>query len=154
MRTTLESDYATSIEELKLKVKDDLSTCSLFNGIHRFIKEDYLVIKPELSKNQVLKLSKSVAYQVILRSNAWSSLVEEEFPEAVRLSIHPQGLDSTKFPIQLLPCKESWGTPWHRVAVLTNGKLELMRKLEVLKLGGILKYYSEKYVYYELGTNV
>lgn len=150
MRSALESEHASSIDDLKLRVKKDKNTGSLFNGIHRFIKEDYLVIKPDLSKNQINKVSKSVAYQVILRSNAWSSLVEQEFPNAVRLSIHPQALDSEKFPIQLLPCKENWGTPWHRVAVLVNGKLGLMRKLEVQKLGGTLKYFSEKYAYFEV----
>jgi pyoverdine/dityrosine biosynthesis protein Dit1 len=152
MRSALEIDHATSIEDLKLRVKMEQDTVSLFNGIHRFIKEDYLVIKPELSKNQITKLSKAIAYQVILRSNAWSSLVEEQFPRAVRLSIHPQALCSTKFPIQLIPCSESWGTPWHRVAVMKKGKIELMRKVDVDKLGGILKTFSEKYVYFELGA--
>lgn len=152
MREILENDFAIPIETIRLKTKSETAMARMFNGIHRFIKEDYLVIHSDLSKSQIQKISKDVAYKVIQRSNAWSKLVERKFPEAVRLSIHPQTLDSYKFPIQLLPCEEHWGTPWHRVPILKEGKLELMKKLDAIKLGAIQKSYMDQYVYFELGT--
>lgn len=152
MRYSLEKDYAVSMEVLKDRVKSDVFTKSLFNGIHRFIKEDYLVIKSDMSKSQINKISKEIAYKVIQRSNSWSALVSNIFPNAFRLSIHPQSIDSEKFPVKLLPCHEHWGTPWHRVAVMKNGKLELMRSKDVKRLGGQLKKYLGQYVYFDLGV--
>ncbi len=154
MRYILERDYARDLFSIKQSVKNEKRMLLMFNGIHRFIKEDYLFIKKSLSKNQINKLSKEVAYKVIQRSNAWSSLVESFFPQAVRLSIHPQEVLSDKFPIKLLPCKENWGTPWHRVAVKSGNNIKLMKTLEIKKMGGILKKYLNKYVYFELGISV
>ncbi|MBT4790615.1 MAG: L-tyrosine/L-tryptophan isonitrile synthase family protein [Halobacteriovoraceae bacterium] len=152
MRYSLEKEYAVSINEIKANVKSNDSKCSLFNGIHRFIKEDYLVIKKEITKNQINKQAKEVAYKVMQRSNAWSTLVAQKFPDAFRLSIHPQDLTSEKFPIKLLPCNERWGTPWHRVPVMQNGELSLMRNLDIKKMGGVLKKYQGLYAYFELGV--
>jgi len=152
MRYQLEREHSKSIESVKENLKKCDNALTMFNGIHRFIKEDYLVLKKDLSKNQISKVSKNVAYKVIQRSNAWSTLVESKFPNSLRLSIHPQDAFSEKFPIKLIPSDESWGTPWHRVAVIKNGDLRLMRAIDIKDLGGKLKKYFDKYVYFELSA--
>lgn len=139
MRFHLEKQFSKTEESLRDEVKSDSEIRTLFNGIHRFLKEDFTNIIENKSKNQIHKMAKERAYKVVLRSNAWSALVERMFPHAFRLSIHPQSLSSLKFPVKLLPGEEKWGTPWHRVPVLVNNNFCLMRHHDALKAGAILK---------------
>ena len=135
MRARLEERHGVSVAQLKEQVASDDDARNMFNGIHKFIKEDYLFQK-DMSKNQVQKLAKEVAYKVIIRSNAWSSLVESLYPKAFRFSIHPQLLHSRKFPIRLLNSDERWGTPWHRVPVIKDGVFQLMRHQDASRSRG------------------
>lgn len=150
MRGQLEKEYAEPLEALKDRVKENPQTQALFNGIHRFVKEDYFYLYPKLSRNKISRLSKEIAYKVIQRSNAWSHLVERAFPEAVRLSIHPQPPHSPKFPVRLLPGKDRWGTPWHRVALYDGKTYQLVRHSETRP--GSLRTTPEGYVYFEGGV--
>ena len=84
-----------------------------------FFFEDSLSPGQTKSRTALQKKSKARAYEVIRRSNAWSNFLEELFPEAIRLSIHPQNCGARKLGIQLLGT-ESWLTPWHCVAVETK----------------------------------
>ncbi|MFE2725115.1 L-tyrosine/L-tryptophan isonitrile synthase family protein [Kitasatospora sp. NPDC059327] len=122
MRRVLEENYCATLDELKENVRTDRNTRALFNGIHRFMFEDAVARQGGggTTRNQLRKNSKDAAYQTILRSNAWSRLVAEKFPDAIRLSIHPQPPHSEKFGLQLMPTKDGWLTPWHGV-VLDDG---------------------------------
>ncbi len=151
MRNKLESQYAKPLCFLKEEVKSKPSTTFLFNGIHRFIKEDYMYVYSDLSKNQITKLSKESAYKVVQRSDAWGALVGRRFPHAFRLSIHPQSIESEKFPINLIKENSGWGTPWHRVAVKSGERIKLMKHKEVLELGIPLKKENNLF-YFEQGA--
>ncbi len=151
MRYRLEQQFSKTESCVRNDVKVSVKAKNLFNGIHRFLKEDFTVLLSDLSKNQVNKISKEKAYKVVLRSNAWSELVERKFPHGFRLSIHPQDVESVKFPVQLLPSEESWGTPWHRVPVKKNDEFVLMRHCEVLNIGATLKS-ENNYSFFELGV--
>lgn len=121
LRQILEDDYSSSLETLKESVRNEKDTRSLFNGIHRFMFEDALARRPgEASRTKLRNDSKETAYQTIRRSNAWSRVVAEKFPEAMRLSIHPQPPHSEKFGLQLMRTRDGWLTPWHGV-VLDDG---------------------------------
>ena len=150
MREQLAAEYGASLESVKERVKTEDDMRNMFNGIHRFVKEDYFEIKKDMTRNQINKMSKEVAYKVILMSNAWSGLVEKKFPEAIRLSIHPQHSSSYKFPVKLLPGGGSWGTPWHRVPVVQGDNVALLKHEEALEKGAMLKKYDDKYSFFEL----
>ena len=94
------------------------------------------------SRTSLQKLAKKKAYEVIRRSNAWSALLKEKYPEALRLSIHPQGCGSEKFGIRLL-ADETWMTPWHGVATKTLDGFILLKRYEAEKLGGDLVLTAE-----------
>ena len=106
----------------------------MFNGIHRFIFEDQKNQFASLSKNKIKNQTKETAYQVILRSNAWSRVIKEKFPDALRLSIHPQPCQSEKIGIMLLKSQNTWVTPWHSVTVFDGQDYCLMKKAEAEKL--------------------
>jgi pyoverdine/dityrosine biosynthesis protein Dit1 len=110
----------------------------LYNGIHRFLTEDLADREPGLSRNQARNRSKDAAYEVVRRSNAWSRLVAVYFPDALRLSIHPQPPHSEKIGIQLVAADDVWLTPWHSVAVLEAERFSLMHRAAAEKLGARL----------------
>lgn len=115
MRTALVDGFAAPLGEVRRCDR------ALFNGIHRFLFEDRIAKDPHRSRNKARTETKEAAYLVIQRSNAWSRLVESHFPGALRLSIHPQDLDSMKIGIQMLPTRGQWRTPWHG-AIITDGR--------------------------------
>ncbi len=146
VRRDLMSEYGQSLDMLREKVsrggrgsvnRDDQDAHRLFCGITRFLFEDAMHPGQSQSRTAVQKESRLRAYEVIRRSNAWSELIAERFPAAVRLSIHPQTCGSRKLGIQLIG-DSSWMTPWHGVAVDTGHQFVLMKRWEAEKLGSIL----------------
>ncbi|MFI8521929.1 L-tyrosine/L-tryptophan isonitrile synthase family protein [Streptomyces sp. NPDC085481] len=134
LRQVLEDDYAPSVEELKESVRNDSATRNLFNGIHRFMFEDAVGVKGEnVSRTALRNESKERAYQTISRSNAWSNVVAERFPEAIRLSIHPQSPHSKKIGVRLLRTRDAWLTPWHGVVLDDGNRLSLVKKWDAEK---------------------
>ncbi|MEU4744752.1 isocyanide synthase family protein [Actinosynnema sp. NPDC023658] len=135
LRQLLELDYAPSIEELKQNVRTDNASRRLFNGIHRFMFEDAVGVQGDrVSRTALRKESKERAYQTISRSNAWSRVVAERFPQAVRLSIHPQLPHSEKIGVRLLRSHDAWLTPWHGVVLDDGTKISLVKRWDAEKL--------------------
>jgi pyoverdine/dityrosine biosynthesis protein Dit1 len=148
MREELMSRYGKSLDHLKEKIRkggtlladpDEQEANRMYCGITRFLFEDSLYPGQTKSRAALQKESRSKAYEVIRRSNAWSELIAERFPEAVRLSIHPQTCESKKLGIRLI-ANESWMTPWHGVAVDTNDGHILLKRSQAEELGAQLIY--------------
>ncbi len=138
MREWLMKDYGESLEELEQRTREHQQHQQLFNGIHRFMFEDLAERQPELSRSQAKKQSKTLAYEVIRRSNAWSKLVAEFFPQTLRLSIHPQAAHSDKIGILLGEADDLWLTPWHGVALLEAERFRLTRRANAEQQGAVL----------------
>ena len=136
-RLQLVDRYGSEIEKLKERAKAHPRHRSMHNGIHRFLFEDAVVLHPELSRSKNRNETKERAWRVIQRSEAWGSLVAEVFPDALRLSIHPQAEVSEKIGIHLMPTEDSWLTPWHGVAVLDADGARLMKRTDAAALGAV-----------------
>lgn len=150
MREQLMNNYAQSIDELKYKTlngskssatPEEIEANSLYRGITRFLVEDSMHAGQTKSRTAIQKESRLKAYEVIRRSNAWSNLIADRFPKAVRLSIHPQACGSKKLGIRLI-ANESWMTPWHGVAVQFKDGHVLLKRSEAEALGAQLIYAS------------
>ncbi|TAL59548.1 MAG: pyoverdine biosynthesis protein PvcA [Legionella sp.] len=137
-RDLLMQDFGQSLIDLQKEMDEQPQLRYQFNGIHRFVIEDQLVLKPTFSKNRVRKEAKAAAYEVIRRSNAWSQLLSDYFPDAIRLSIHPQSCGSDKLGIQFLPATNRWATPWHNVLLKNAQGWLLVKRKEAEQLGAIL----------------
>ncbi|MFJ9706479.1 L-tyrosine/L-tryptophan isonitrile synthase family protein [Streptomyces sp. NPDC101234] len=134
LRKVLEHNYAPTVEELKEGVRTDSGTKALFNGIHRFMFEDAVGVKGDkVSRTALRNESKELAYRTISRSNAWSRVVAERFPRALRLSIHPQSPHSGKIGVRLLRTQDAWLTPWHGVVLDDGTKFSLVKKWDAEK---------------------
>lgn len=148
LRERLLWQFAKSIEEVRFQVVKDNDYQRLFNGMHRFMVEDQMGVSTK-SKNQINKEAKLATYELLRRSDAWSSLLNHYFKGALRLSIHPYELTHEKFGIKLVTSSNKWATPWHNVTVKTEGKYQLMHLAEAEKLGAKKKVFGGKYVYFE-----
>jgi pyoverdine/dityrosine biosynthesis protein Dit1 len=134
MREFMIRDYPIDPEEVSRRVAAEDQWRSLFNGLHRFLFEDNCALRPDATRSSIRKSAKSLAYTTLARSNAWGRLIADRFPNATRLSIHPQAAHSAKLGIQLLRAADSWLTPWHGVAVDDGQyiKLTTRRRAEAL----------------------
>jgi pyoverdine/dityrosine biosynthesis protein Dit1/AcrR family transcriptional regulator len=137
-RAWIVAQYGEPLEELKARVRDTDHTRAMFNGIHRFVSEDGMALAPDKSKSRVKEESKEVAYEVIQRSNAWTRLLAQEFPHALRLSIHPQHPHSDKIGLRITRAADDWLTPWHGVVLLRANDYVLMKRYQAEELGATL----------------
>ncbi|HAZ7573062.1 isocyanide synthase family protein [Legionella sp. PATHC032] len=163
MRDELMKSYGQSLDFLKHKIRngakpsaslDEQETNRMYSGITRFLFEDAMHAGQTKSRTAIQKESRSKAYEVIRRSNAWSALISERFPNAVRLSIHPQTCGSKKLGIRLIG-NESWMTPWHGVAVESKKGYALLKRSEAEALGAKLICSSDgRYSHYQLMAEV
>ena len=139
-REELMRDFGDTEEQVRERTHYYQHHRALFDGIHRFIFEDRLVLHPDVSKTQNRTLAKTIAYQVIARSNAWSRLIAEQFPSAVRLSIHPQQPHSEKIGIALCPSVDNWITPWHGAILLEKKSVTLVKRADAESIGAVVVY--------------
>lgn len=163
MRQELMQKYGQPLDTLREKVRAGGKACStpenkeanrMYCGITRFLVEDSTFPGQTKSRTAVQKDCRARAYDVILRSNAWSELIAELFPNAVRLSIHPQACGAKKLGIRLIG-SESWMTPWHGVAVDTEEGFVLLKRSEAESKGAQLVYTADgRPSHYELNVNL
>lgn len=137
-RAWIVAQYGEPLAELKARVRDTDHARAMFNGIHRFVSEDGMALAPDKSKSRVKEESKEVAYEVIQRSNAWTRLLAQEFPHALRLSIHPQHPHSDKIGLRITRAADDWLTPWHGVVLLRANDYVLMKRYQAEELGATL----------------
>lgn len=151
MRDELMKSFGQTLDFLKQKIRngaqesasaDEQEANRMYSGITRFLFEDAMHAGQSKSRSAVQKEARTKAYEVIRRSNAWSKLIVELFPEAVRLSIHPQTCGSKKLGIRLIG-DESWMTPWHGVAVEGNFGFTLLKRSEAEALGAKLVHFPD-----------
>lgn len=128
--------FGQPLETVRAELLATLAGRHLLCGISRFLLEDDPL--PRATRTRARQDAKRRAYGVIQRSAAWSALVAAHFPGALRLSIHPQPPDSSKFGLQLMPCAEAWLTPWHGVAVRRREGFVLMKRHQAEAAGARL----------------
>lgn len=152
MRDTLLNTFAKSVEEIRSLVllRDDYN--KLFNGLHKFLLEDELELNPSISKNKASQETKLRTYELMRRSDAWSELLNEVFPDELRLSIHPYKIEHEKFGIKLISSSSKWATPWHNVTVKVRDRFELMHLKDALNMNAIPKFAKDKYAYFEIAN--
>lgn len=149
-RELLLSKNAKSLEEIRNLVLMESDYKKLFNGLHRFLLEDELVLNSYVTRNKANQETKVRAYELLRRSDAWSVLLQNQFPDALRLSIHPYSIEHEKFGIKLIKSSNKWATPWHNVLVKMKDRFELMHLKEAMQLQASLKFMEDKYAYYEI----
>lgn len=133
-RAWLHARHAPTIARLRAQVRADEDTLRLYRGITRFLFEDAVDFPGTRSALQ--RDCRARAYGVIQRSRAWSDLVAEHHPHALRLSIHPQRRGAEKFGIRLLDAPDVWATPWHATVLHhPDGRPRLLHHADAARSG-------------------
>ncbi|KXO94245.1 hypothetical protein AXK61_23950 [Tsukamurella pseudospumae] len=129
-RHQLDTQWAPALDDIRADVKAGGNSARLLRGMTRFMIAD--TVDWAGTKSQLQKYAKQRAYQLIRFSAAWGNILDIHFPEAVRLSIHPQPRLSPKLGIKLIaPDDDVWTTPWHSVLVYdTSGRPRLTSHAE------------------------
>ena len=138
LRQVLIEGYAESLKAIKRKLMSSNEGIELYCAISRFMFEDNLMPDYIGSRRALQKKAKSMAVEVIQRSWAWGDLLAQQFPDAIRLSIHPQAPSSLKIGVHMMPAQNAWITPWHGVAVDRGDRVELMNRKSAELCGGRL----------------
>lgn len=125
--------FGDSIEAIKNNRDTQTAVHDMYIGITKFLFDDMCGMDKYkgCSKNFIQKRARTNAYRVIQRSNAWSNLIEKQFPDSIRLSIHPQRRSSIKIGINLLKSNDIWLTPWHAVALKRGDEVLLFKRNEI-----------------------
>lgn len=154
MRRVLIGCYGEDLEMLKQQVRAGGEQLTLYRGITRFLVEDADTPDHQGSRAALQRECRVRAYGVIQRSKAWGKLVAGRFPDAVRLSIHPQSCGSAKLGIHLVEAPDNWLTPWHGTAVDVGGRFVLMKRYQAEAMGAKLVYVDGRPSHYTArGTN-
>ncbi|MBC7387450.1 MAG: L-tyrosine/L-tryptophan isonitrile synthase family protein [Cryobacterium sp.] len=159
MRARLMTVYGEPLDVLKAAVSrggklsgfsvEDEESNRLYCGITRFLVEDSTFPGQKRSRTSIQKECRTRAYHVIQRSKAWGDQLEARFPDAVRLSIHPQTCGAKKLGIQLVT-PDAWLTPWHGVAVKIGEKFVLLKRAKAEALGARLVTLDGRPSHYEM----
>ncbi|MFH8753834.1 L-tyrosine/L-tryptophan isonitrile synthase family protein [Streptomyces rimosus] len=139
LRAKLTAGRGPHTDELRAEVRRGGNLVHMYRGITRFMFEDLSVPGYTGSRAALQRRCRELAYGVIARSRAWDELLADLFPNAVRLSIHPQPCSSRKIGILLADTPDAWLTPWHSTAVDDGGgRFTLMKRAEAEAAGAQL----------------
>jgi pyoverdine/dityrosine biosynthesis protein Dit1 len=138
LRQRLVDEHAEPLGLIKTRLMNNEQDLLLYRSITRFLFEDGLLPDYNGSRTALQRDARQRAVGVIQRSWAWGNLLAQCFPDAIRLSIHPQPAASLKIGIHMLPTRDDWLTPWHGVATRVNGRFVLMKRSEAERMGGRL----------------
>ena len=138
MRRALMDVYGEDFDTVKRQVHAGSEQLKLYRGITKFLVEDADTPDYQGSRAALRRDCRQRAYGVIQRSKAWGKLVAKRFPDAVRLSIHPQPCGSAKLGIRLVDTPDNWLTPWHGAAIDIGGKFILMKRHQAEAMGAEL----------------
>lgn len=128
LRKVLLDKFGMSLDDVRNEIKSSKDTKNLYLGLTRFMMDDLKVEDGE-SNNSFRKRCKKIALQMVQRSRSYDNLINSRFPNLIRLSIHPHSTANNKFGINLISNDDSWGTPWHNVAVrCKDGSFKLVKK--------------------------
>jgi pyoverdine/dityrosine biosynthesis protein Dit1 len=152
MRAQLVEHYAEPLEVIRERIRTEDPHRALFCGVLRFLLEDRMGQGSGKTRSRLQKECKADAYRMIQRSNAWSRLVAGNFPNAVRLSIHPQEVHAEKIGIRLGETPDAWLTPWHSAVLKSRERFRLVHREEAEALGARLVYRSGHPSHYELAA--
>lgn len=147
-RDRLLNQYNVTWQELEQRILLDPDVNYLYRGMIRFMEEE-LAIHNYPSRNQLNKAAKILTRNMMMRNEAYSNLVKEQFSSYIRLSIHPSVNNGNKYSFQLIPGGSK--SPWHCVLVVGDG-YQTLHKKEAEEKGYRLVYKNNRPYNYEQNT--
>jgi len=128
--------HGVTPEQLDVMIHSEQETLNVYRAFSKFLTQDR-VWPEDMSKKQISKQCGQIAREMMRRNIAFSKLVEEKYPQALRLSIHAHPNVGPKFGVALSGSQSRAATPWHNVLVeFANGTVDLLHREELQNLPG------------------
>lgn len=131
LRQALLRDHGQSPEALRASLLTTAQGKAMYCALTRFMLEDRADDIACTSRTQAQKRARSRALWTLSCSEAWGQLLAEQWPDALRLSIHPQMPDAPKLGIRLLDGADDWLTPWHATLLDDPGGPRLLHRRQL-----------------------
>lgn len=149
MREKITTQYGVTSDELERRILMDPDINTLYRGMIRFMNED-LAIKNYPSGNQLQKAAKILAREMMFRNEAYSHLVQDQFADHIRLSMHPSINSGAKYSFQLIPSKNARHSPWHSALLINkDGGFETIHRKDAVAKGFELVYENNQPYYFK-----
>lgn len=149
MRSKVNERFGISEIELERRILTDPDVNSMYRGMIRFLNLD-LAIDVYPNSSQLQKAAKMTAKKMMLLNESYSTLIANEFKDAVRLSMHPSLNSGKKFSFQLIPSEKAKMSPWHcAIYIHSDGEFETIHKMDAERLKLNLVNKNNKPWYYE-----
>ncbi|KAJ5483108.1 Pyoverdine biosynthesis [Penicillium desertorum] len=107
-------------------IRTDEDVRTTYRGYIKFLAKDleHTFVEGEVSKRTHKQKLEAIAKKMISRGKAFAEAIKKNYPDHVRLSIHPS-CGSAKISIQVLPLATFATTPWHSAPCFTvDGRVE------------------------------
>jgi pyoverdine/dityrosine biosynthesis protein Dit1 len=147
----LDECYAPSVEEIRSLIQSDPSAAQQYVGLKSFWKRDIHHSGNAFGSKERDRRAGDIAVRMMARNAAYSRYLSQNFPEAIRLSIHASHGRKGRFHINLLPDTEdtSGGSPWHGAALKTSGGgWKVIRREQAEQEGHMLVYENGRPSYF------
>lgn len=148
MREKVMLQYGITHERLTQRILTDLNVNELYRGMIIFMQEENKQ-KQYPSNTQREKAAKILAREAMLRNEAYSTLIQHEFDDHIRLSMHNSTNDGVKFSFKLLEGNSKY-SPWHSALLMhKDNTFETIHKIDAINAGHELVYVNNKPEYFQ-----
>lgn len=148
MREHVITNFGPTKEELQKRILTDLNVNELYRGMIIFMQEENAT-KAFPSNSQREKAAKVLAREAMVRNEAYSTLIQHEFADHIRLSMHNSTNDGTKYSIKLLAGNSKY-SPWHSALVVKNDTtFETMHRIDAQNAGYELVLVNNQPYYFQ-----
>lgn len=149
VRSKVMEQFGISDTELDNRILFDADVNTLYRGMIKFMTGD-LAILDFVSNSQLHKKAKIVARQMMFRNEAYSRLIQKEFADHIRLSMHPSINNGVKYSFQLIPgTKERvWTSPWHCALLIDEKGMYVTIHRKDAEAAGYELVYENRQPYY------
>ncbi|KAI1260985.1 Pyoverdine/dityrosine biosynthesis protein-domain-containing protein [Xylariaceae sp. FL1019] len=135
-------------------IANDPNIAKTYTGYKKFLATEREE-RQGRSRSQTERENASIAKSMITRGKAFAETVKKNFPQSVRLSIHPSN-DKDKISVKLLPQENAIPmTPWHGAVVRgADGSVSMAYALSVPALTHEIVYKDGRPSYFRERSNV
>lgn len=115
----------------------------LYKSMMKFMEEE-IANREFVSKNQMHKAAKILTREMMLRNEAYNSLIRHELPNHIRLSMHPSVNNGYKYGFKLIPGNQIKHSPWHCSIVMDGTEAITMHRKDAEAAGYELIYKDQQ----------
>ncbi len=145
--------FAPTPEQLQHDILMNPDVNFLYRSMLHFMEEE-LADKGYPSRSQTAKHAKLLTREMMLRNEAWSNVVNKEFSDRIRISMHPSVNSGSKYSFRLIPGERVHHSPWHCAIYLDGKEYVTIHKIDAEHQGLRLVYKDGRPYYYVNDQNL